>query len=207
MAKLKMAKIKTDNQFRQIILASKSPRRAELLKKAGIEFTIETGEYKEEMDLNLPPEKLAETLAFKKAEEISAKHPEAIVIGADTIVVTEGEVLGQPPDADSSRRMLEKLSGRPHRVITGFALVCGETLVREVKSVTTKVYFRKLSADEIDAYIKSGEPMGKAGSYAIQGGGASFVEKIEGDYYNVVGLPVGELLGVLSKILMENKTG
>ncbi|MBU3955662.1 septum formation protein Maf [bacterium] len=202
-----MAKIKTDNQFRQIILASKSPRRAELLKKAGIEFTIETGEYKEEMDLNLPPEKLAETLAFKKAEEISAKHPEAIVIGADTIVVTEGEVLGQPPDADSSRRMLEKLSGRPHRVITGFALVCGETLVREVKSVTTKVYFRDLTADEIDAYIKSGEPMGKAGSYAIQGGGASFVEKIEGDYYNVVGLPVGELLGVLSKILMENKTG
>ncbi|MBA3065858.1 septum formation protein Maf [bacterium] len=207
MAKLQMAKIKTDRQFRQIILASKSPRRAELLKKAGIEFTIETGEYKEEMDLNLPPEKLAETLAFKKAEEISAKHPESIVIGADTIVVTEDEVLGQPPDADSSRRMLEKLSGRPHRVITGFALVCGETLVREVKSVTTKVYFRKLSADEIDAYIKSGEPMGKAGSYAIQGGGASFVEKIEGDYYNVVGLPVGELLGVLSKILMENKTG
>ncbi len=179
---------------REIILASKSPRRAELLKKAGVEFAVVPCSYKEEMHLNFPPEKLAEYLALKKAEDVAAKYPEAIVIGADTIVVTDEEVLGQPADAAIARKMLEKLSGRAHRVITAFALVCVESGAKEVKSVSTKVYFRVLDGVEIDAYIKRGEPMDKAGAYAIQGGAASFVEKTEGDYYNVVGLPVGELL-------------
>ncbi|MEA2081928.1 MAG: Maf family protein, partial [Elusimicrobiota bacterium] len=113
---------------------------------------------------------------------------------------TDEEVLGQPEDEVSARRMLEKLSGRSHRVITAFALVCAETGVKEVKSVATKVYFRELGGDEIDDYIKTGEPMDKAGAYAIQGGAASFVEKTEGDYYNVVGLPVGELMKSLKKL-------
>ena len=184
---------------RKIILASKSPRRAELLKKAGLKFTVAPSSYKEEMHLDLQPEKLAEYLALKKAEDVAAKYQEAVVIGADTIVVTESEVLGQPADAATAREMLEKLSGRPHRVITAFALVCNETGAKEVKSVSTKVYFRELEAGEIDAYIKTGEPMDKAGAYAIQGGAASFVDKTEGDYYNVVGLPVGELLKSLKK--------
>ena len=184
---------------RKIILASKSPRRSELLKKAGVKFTVAPSAYKEEMHLDLPPSKLAEYLAFKKAEDVAAAYPEALVIGADTIVVADGAVLGQPEDAVTARKMLEKLSGRAHMVITGFALLCTAADVKEVKSVSTKVYFRPLGADEIDSYIKSGEPMDKAGAYAIQGGAASFVEKTEGDYYNVVGLPVGALLKFLKK--------
>jgi len=151
------------------------------------------------MHLDLRPEQLAEYLALKKAEDVAASHPEALVIGADTIVVVDGIALGQPADAANAREMLEKLSGRGHRVITGFALMCLASGAKKVKSVSTKVYFRPLSDEEIDSYIKSGEPMDKAGAYAIQGGAASFVEKTEGDYYNVVGLPVGELLESLKK--------
>ncbi len=184
---------------RKIILASKSPRRSELLKKAGLEFSVVPSSYDEEMHLDLQPEALAGHLALKKAEDVAAANPGAIVIGADTIVVTESEVLGQPADEASARTMLEKLSGRSHRVITGFAVLCLETGAKEVESVSTKVYFRPLGDAEIDAYIKTGEPMDKAGAYAIQGGAAAFVEKTEGDYYNVVGLPVSALLESLKK--------
>jgi len=197
------ADIRTVPCGRKIILASKSPRRSELLKKAGLKFTVAPSSYKEEMHLDFSPEKLAEYLALKKAEAVAAKHTEALVIGADTIVVTDSEALGQPADEASAREMLEKLSGKPHRVITAFALVCNETGAKEVQSVSTKVYFRVLEAGEIDAYIKSGEPMDKAGAYAIQGGAASFVEKTEGDYYNVVGLPVSKLLKSLKKFAAD----
>ncbi|MDO9513286.1 MAG: Maf family protein [Elusimicrobiota bacterium] len=193
-------KYSEDCHGRQIILASKSPRRSELLKKAGLEFTVAPSAYKEEMHLDLRPEQLAEYLALKKAEDVAASHPEALVIGADTIVVVDGIALGQPADAATAREMLEKLSGRGHRVITAFALMCLASGAKKVKSVSTKVYFRPLTAEEIDSYIKSGEPMDKAGAYAIQGGAASFVEKTEGDYYNVVGLPVGEVMKSLEEI-------
>ena len=183
-----------------IILASKSPRRCALLKKAGLEFSVIPSAYDEETGLDMEPGKLAEHLALKKAEDIASYNTAALAIGADTVVVVDGTVLGQPRNHESARQMLEKLSGRAHSVISAYALVCPEKGIKKVRSAATKVYFRELSASEIDAYIKSGEPMDKAGAYAIQGGAASFVEKIDGDYYNVVGLPVGEVMRDLKEM-------
>jgi nucleoside triphosphate pyrophosphatase len=177
-----------------IILASASPRRAELLRSAAIPFTVDVAGIAETLQQGEKPVEHAERLAREKAEVIAKKNPGQIVLGADTIVVVGDQVLGKPRDAADAARMLRLLSGRAHAVITG---VCLATVHRETRkpkletsSEQTTVHFASLSADEIDNYIATNEPMDKAGAYAIQGIASRWITKIGGDYANVVGLPV-----------------
>ncbi|MBN1367680.1 MAG: septum formation inhibitor Maf [Dehalococcoidales bacterium] len=179
--------------MKKIILASGSPRRKELLEKIGLKFEVEAGDIEEDLNVGLPPRELAEKLSLQKAQAAAEKYPDAIIIAADTIGVFEGKIIGKPHAATEAKKMLSMLSGKSHLVITGYTIIDTETRKTVTKSIETKVYFRKLTKAEIDAYVKTGEPLDKAGAYAIQGLGALIVEKIEGDYYNVIGLPLSSL--------------
>lgn len=173
------------------ILASNSPRRQELIKLVISEFNVVPSGIEENVPDGIAPHDSPEYLARLKAEDISARFPDDTVIGADTSVIMGDKILGKPKDAAEAGKMLSILSGKTHKVITGCA-VCKGGECRSFSSVT-EVEFYELSKREIDGYILSGEPFDKAGAYAIQGKGALFVKKIEGDYFNVVGLPVAEL--------------
>ena len=173
------------------VLASASPRRRELLSLAGIPFEIHVPHVEEHMDPAWSAAEAARALARQKAEDVSAKSPAACVIAADTIVEIDGILLGKPLDADDAARMLRLLSGREHRVVTGVCLRFGQS--ERVFSQETLVRFYPLGEAEIDAYVRTGEPMDKAGAYGIQGKGALLVEGITGDYFNVVGLPIAKL--------------
>jgi septum formation protein len=177
-----------------IILASASPRRQELLGLTGLSFEIVPSEMDEEGVTGAPAE-VARVLAERKAEEVAARYPEALVLGADTVVTLDGAILGKPKDAADAHRMLATLSGRTHQVITGIALRGPGVSVSD--AVSTDVTFRALSAAEIAAYVATGEPMDKAGAYALQGYAALFTPKIHGDYANVVGLPLCRLTALL----------
>lgn len=182
-----------------IILASKSPRRKHLLERAGISFSVMPSGFDEaEVDIG-PPEEYVKTLAERKAADISSQYPESWVIGADTIVVADDEILGKPGSREEACGMLGKLSGKKHRVLTGFAVLREENNRYYSKSVDTDVVFRDLTAEEINWYVKTKEPFGKAGAYAIQGIGAIFVKSVFGSYTNVVGLPVCEVTEHLIK--------
>lgn len=184
-----------------IILASSSPRRRELLTQAGIPFTVMPGGVDEDkVKLFGTPSQKAEQLARMKAEDVAKQVDKGIVLGADTIVVCDDEIFGKPADEAHARRMLERLSGRVHLVITGIALMNAET--GEVKSghEITKVTFAELTKDEIDAYLTTGEHLGKAGAYAIQGRAAVFVKSLNGCYSNVVGLPLQRLYRMLTQM-------
>lgn len=177
-----------------IILASSSPRRRELLSQAGIPFTVMPGEVDEEKaELSGTPEQKTEQLAYLKAMDVAKKVQKGLVLGADTIVVCDGEILGKPADEEDAIRMLESLSGREHHVITGIALADAESGKAAIGHETTKVKFSPITSEDIKAYIRTGEPFGKAGAYAVQGRGALFVEGIDGCYSNVVGLPLSRL--------------
>ena len=178
---------------RNIIIASESPRRKELFKKTGLKFRVIPPRVAEDISAGLKPASFAKRLALKKAEAVAAKHRDSVVIGADTIVVSGKRIMGRPSGKKEAAEMLKNLSGRAHRVITGIAVVDGKTGRKKTKAVETKVFFRRLSKKEIKKYVDSGETLDKAGSYGIQGGAAFFVKKIEGDYYNVMGLPLCEL--------------
>ncbi len=180
--------------MKKIILASSSPRRKDLLKQISLEFEVDPSNYEEDMTLKMEPRKLAEYLSLGKAEDVAKKHKNSIIISADTIVAIDGEVFGKPKTAERAKYMLQKLSGKVHSVITGFAIIDTESGKQISKSVETKVYFKNISEEEIDSYIAIGEPLDKGGGYAIQGIGALFVEKIEGDYFNIVGLPIGAVV-------------
>lgn len=172
-----------------IILASQSPRRKELLKQMGLPYRVEAADIDEHMDRNLPPDKLVEAISAEKAAAVAAAEgEEPLIIAADTVVALDGEVLGKPHSEGSAAEMLKKLSGRAHQVYTGFTVRRGEKVV--TRSQRSEVHFRPLSEQEIAAYVATGEPMDKAGSYGIQGFGALLVEGIRGDYFNVMGLPV-----------------
>ncbi len=186
--------------MKQIILASGSPRRKELLEKAGLEFIVDPSSYEEELDSNLEPNELVKQLSLGKANDIASRHENAVIIGADTIIVFEGKILGKPKDENDARETLSRLSGQVHSVITGFTLIDTGTGKILSKSVETKVYFKELTPQEIDDYVKSGEPLDKAGSYAIQGLGAKLVDEIEGDFDNVVGLPINEVVKSLKEL-------
>lgn len=177
-----------------IILASSSPRRRELLKQAGIPFTVMPGGVDEERaELSGAPGQRAEQLACLKAMDVAGKVQKGLVLGADTIVVCNGEIFGKPADEKDAVRMLESLSGRVHLVITGIALADAESGKAAIGHETTKVKFSPITNEDIKAYIKTGEPYGKAGAYAVQGRGALLVESIDGCYSNVVGLPLFRL--------------
>jgi septum formation protein len=181
-----------------LILASASPRRRELLTEAGIAFTVHPADIDETHRAGESPIAFTQRLAREKAEAISAQHPGATVLGADTIVVCDHEILGKPADKKDAARMLRLLSSRDHQVITGVALV--SLSGTQTQTETTIVTMREISEEEIQKYIATGEPMDKAGAYAIQGAAAAFIPSIEGDYSNVVGLPMKLVQQMLSTV-------
>ncbi len=183
-----------------IILASSSPRRRELLSQAGIPFTVIPGEVDEEKtELSGTPGQKAEHLAYLKAQDVAKNMDKGIVLGADTIVVCNEEIFGKPADEKDAQRMLESLSGREHFVITGIALIDAASGAVKMGYETTIVKFSLLTAEEIQAYIKTGEPFDKAGAYGVQGRGALLVEGLNGCYSNIVGLPLKKLDNMLKE--------
>ena len=180
-----------------IILASNSPRRRELLTQIGLAFAVAPSDVDERLLPGEAPKDYAERLALEKARSASERAGQAIVIAADTIVVVDRTVLGKPSDADDARRMLMELSGREHEVVTALAVMDAATGRSSVRTSITRVWFRALTKREIDAYVATSEPLDKAGAYGIQERGALLVDRIEGCYSNVVGLPLsllGEML-------------
>jgi septum formation protein len=178
----------------KIILASASPRRKRLLKEAGLIFSVEKSGYEEDLSLKMGPRALVKYLALGKARAVAARHKHGIVIGADTVVVCGGRVIGKPQDSGDAAAILKFLSGRKHEVITGFAIVDAKTRRSIARSVVTTVWFRKLRPQEVIEYVKTREPFGAAGAYLVQRGAAKFVRRIHGDYLNIVGLPIKSLL-------------
>lgn len=173
----------------KLILASGSPRRAELLEKMGLTFQVEPSNTDEVLEPGLTPQQEVVHLSLGKAKAVAADHPEeAVVLSADTVVELDGKILGKPHSEEAAIAMLRALSGRSHRVLTGVTVMSPKGT--ETHCEETEVYFRPISDEEIRWYVKTGEPMDKAGAYGIQGYAAMFIEKINGDYYNVMGLPV-----------------
>ena len=180
-----------------LILASQSPRRRDLLSMLGLEFTVVTADIDETMDEKLSVEEAVAEVCKRKAEAVAVLHPHDTIISADTIVVVDGKVLGKPRNEDHAKDMLRSLSGRSHTVMTAFCLWEKGKAVTHVEQ--TNLRFKPLSNEEIDAYVATGSPMDKAGAYGIQDQASIFVEALEGDYYNVMGLPVCALVKALRK--------
>ena len=183
-----------------LILASQSPRRRELLGLFRIPFQVRVADIDETMDPHASP--ADEVARVSRLKALAIDHaPEDVVIAADTIVVCDGRVLGKPRSEEEAKQMLRFLSGRDHQVMTGMTVLRGQEAV--VCTEVTDLHFRSLSNREIDAYVATGEPMDKAGAYGIQGGAALFCSRMEGDYYNVMGLPVCRLSRILARIAPE----
>ncbi|KPC77829.1 hypothetical protein ADL26_01025 [Thermoactinomyces vulgaris] len=180
----------------KIVLASGSPRRRELLAGLGVQFEVKTSQVDETFDPSSPPNAVAEELAHRKAKDVARQLDAVLVIGADTIVVCDGEILGKPRDEQEAVQMLSRLQGRAHQVYTGIALVevaDGHVVRERVSHRMTHVWMRPLSDEKISWYVDSKEPLDKAGAYGIQGLGACLIDKIDGCYFNVVGLSLVEL--------------
>jgi septum formation protein len=182
-----------------IVLASASPRRKELLEKLGLKFEVDASGCEEKIDSELEPEELVRRISITKAKSVAARHRNAVIIAADTFGVSGKKILGKPHTENEAVKMLQEISGKPHTVVTGFTIL--DTATDKIVSGTVKtiVYIKKLTPQEIDAYVKTGEPLDKAGAYAIQGLGAVIVEKIKGDYYNVMGLPLNAVTEALKE--------
>lgn len=173
---------------KKFILASRSPRRKELLEKCGITFECEPADIDETLDETLSLQEAVKDLSFRKADAILKEHPESIIIGSDTIVTLDGKVLGKPVDREDAKNMLRKLSGRTHQVITGLCILSSSR--RYCNASVSDVTFMNMSEEEIDAYVQSGECDDKAGAYGIQGLGGKYITHISGDYYAIMGLPL-----------------
>ncbi|MDQ2974651.1 MAG: Maf family protein [Acidobacteriota bacterium] len=187
----------------RLVLASKSPRRAEILRAVGWEFQVMAADIDETRIASEDAVSYVKRLAQTKAETVARKIQAGTVLGADTVVVIAGAILGQPRDDEDARRMLKLLNGNWHEVLTGVALACaGQTFPTSVDYETTRVRFAEMSDEEIDGYVSTGESRGKAGAYGIQGRAALFIEEIQGDYFNVVGLPI-RLVYEMSRKLPE----
>jgi len=189
----------------RIVLASQSPRRRELLSLIGIPHEVRPADLDESLLPGESPTEHAERLARSKAETIAAREPRAVVIGSDTIVVLDGDVLGKPRDTAEASAMLRRLSGRTHTVHTAVAVARDGRTVSDVESV--EVTFRPLDDTQIEAYIATGEPMDKAGAYGIQGYGAVIVERVHGDYFAVMGLALGRLVSLLEAVGVSYRFG
>jgi septum formation protein len=188
-----------------VVLASSSPRRRDLLNLIGISHEVRPANIDETMRPREVPRRHAERLAREKASVIAKRDPDVITIGADTVVVINRKVLGKPADKADAARMLKMLSGREHTVITAVAVARGKKLRSAIEEVSVK--FRRLRDDEIEAYIATGEPMDKAGAYGIQGFGATIVERVEGDYFAVMGLPLVRLIGLMRDVGVRYQFG
>ncbi|WP_070120815.1 Maf family protein [Bacillus marinisedimentorum] len=184
--------------MKRLILASGSPRRKELLENAGISFEVVPSTIEERMDETKEVHDIVMSLALQKAADVAKSYPEGFVLGADTVVALDGEILGKPEDDMAAREMLKTLSGRVHTVYTGVALVTPQA--EKTFYSSTDVRFWNLTEEEIESYLASGEPYDKAGAYGIQGLGALFVKEISGDYFSVVGLPVSRTVRELSAL-------
>ncbi|MDD4241476.1 MAG: Maf family protein [Smithellaceae bacterium] len=183
-----------------LILASASPRREELLRSLGLSFTILPAHIDETWQEGETPAAHVKRLAREKAAAMAVKHPQAIVLGADTIVALDGLILGKPKNRKQAREMLQRLSGRTHTVFTGFAIAQKSRGAAKTRVVRSAVRFKVIDPDEMRWYIASAEPYDKAGGYAAQGMGASFIKSIRGSYTNVIGLPVCEVMEELKKL-------
>lgn len=182
-------------QTAPLILASASPRRAELLAAAGVAFTVEVADVDETPQPGEQADDYVCRLAASKAHAVRARHPQALILGADTTVVIDGDILGKPASANEAAHMLGRLQGRAHEVLTGVALVHGSG--QDVRLARTRVWFAPMTPAEVAGYVATGEPMDKAGAYAIQGAASRWVTRMEGSFANVVGLPVAEVSAML----------
>ncbi len=188
----------------KIILASASARRQELLRQIGVQFDLVASNSNEDYDPMLLPWQIAQALAERKCAAVAVRYPDAFVIAADTIVVLDEEILGKPGSAEKAKEMLRKLSNRKHQVITGLAVEWRVKKIRETLSITTEVVFTSLSHEQVEKYVSTGEPLDKAGAYAVQGLGATLVQSIQGSHSNIVGLPLFELGEVLRRHLGDD---
>lgn len=175
----------------QIILASNSPRRTQILNLANIPHIVIPSLIQEKVDANLTPAEVVQSLAYQKAQDVAIRYPKDCVIGADTVVVIENEILGKPKDKEDAFLMLKKLSGKTHEVMTGLCLIQGETIHPMIS--ISKVTFFKMTDEEIRNYIEKENVLDKAGSYAVQGNCCKYIKEIQGDYYTIMGLPIGML--------------
>ncbi len=185
--------------MKKIILASASPRRKELLEKIGLKFEVDPGNYAEDMRSGLSPGELAGEISLQKARAVAKRHKNTIVIAADTFIVFKSKIMGKPGTEAEARKMLMRLRGKTHSVITGFTILDADSGKVLTESVKTVVHIKNLTSEEVDAYVKSKEPLDKAGAYAIQGLGSVIVDRIEGDYFNVIGLPLSALAEALKE--------
>ncbi|MBC2851443.1 septum formation protein Maf [Cetobacterium sp. 8H] len=187
-----------------MILASKSPRRKEILNQLGFQLEIKVKDV-EEVSSKIELTDKIKDISYKKVVEVAKENRTSFVVGADTLVEINGEVLGKPNDETEAREMLKKLSGKEHRVITAYTLINLEKNINISEAVESKVFFKTISNDEIDWYIESREPMDKAGAYGIQGLGAIFVDKIEGDFFSIMGFPINHFVKTLKKLGIDIK--
>ena len=185
--------------MKTIILASASPRRRDILKKTGLKFTVDVSRCEEKLNSGPKPRALARLLSLEKAQSVAARHRNALILAADTFIFFKGEMLGKPHTKGEALRMLRRLNGKVHKVITGFTIIDTKSGKKISRSAETKVYFKRLTMKELESYAASGEPLDKAGGYAIQGLGAVLIRKIEGDFFNVVGLPLDMVIQSLKE--------
>lgn len=186
--------------MKRLVLASKSPGRKQVLEEAKINFEIVPSDYEEDMTLPLSPEELVKNLSLGKARDVASQINDAIVIGADTIGVFNGKVLGKPHTKERAIEMLSMLSGNSHSMLTGLTLIDIDSKKEISKVVETKVWFKNLSPKEIEDYIKTGESLEKAGAYAYQGLGKNLVDRVEGSETNILGMPIEDLRKILEEI-------
>lgn len=184
---------------RKIILASNSPRRKELLERLGLKFEIVASDYEEDMSLQMHPMELAKFLSHGKAEVVAEKYKNRIIIAADTFVALKYELLGKPHTEIEARKMLQKISGKIVSIVTGYTVIDSATNKKISKAVEAKVHIKKLTAEEIENYIKTKEPLDKAGAFAVQGIGSVIIKRIDGDFFGIVGLPLYDLAKSLKK--------
>lgn len=187
----------------RLILASTSPTRRKIAESIGFKFEVIPSNYKEDMNIKSTPEDLAMTLAFGKAEDVAKNINEGIVIGIDTFVYFEGEIIGKPEDKEDAFRIIKKLSDKTHFIYSGIALIDtrNKNMIKDFE--ITKVKFRDLNDNEILKYAETGEPMNKSGAYAIQEKGAFLIEKIDGCFYNITGFPINKIISGLKKLNVD----
>lgn len=186
-----------------LILASTSPFKKVLLEQTGLPFVVQASEYQEDMSLPVPPEELARVLSYGKAQAVAAQHDRGVVIGADSIAVIGDTILGKPTDEADARRMLERLSGSQHTMMTGLTIIDAASGKEMSETCATDVYFRKLSPADIRGYLATGEWRGCAGAYSIQRRAAMLIERIDGEYGTIIGLPLGRLAELLREFSVE----
>jgi septum formation protein len=194
---------KVTSRSQPLVLASRSPARSDILKQLGLSFTVDPADIDESIrDRETPAEHVAD-LAYRKALTVSSRHPAGLVVGVDTVGADDRGIIGKPEGETEARAMLERLSGKSHQVVTGLAIIDTTTGAAARRLDISTVTFRSLSPATIERYIRTGEPLGKAGAYALQGLGAALIEKVEGDYHNVLGLSIAALVDALEELGYE----